>query len=190
MIEVVNDNGMNRRTAVYQDLLYDMEFSANPHNYTRAQALQYRFGYIEGVGGQEIGDINIVRDYDKTLTPILINEDLEEEPIAEIMTNLLETDVLLVPVTQIRPEDERVTLDKFIKVEITEDEKRKRDLDLINSIDLSKYSPEKMKANDEENEKLKKMQADNERLKSMEEANKKYDRMRREEEEAMARAEE
>jgi hypothetical protein len=84
MIEVVNDNGMNRRSGMYQDLLYLMENSANPHGYDRKALRQYRFGVIEGVGGQETGDTNIARDYDKTLVPRLIESDVETEPIKEV----------------------------------------------------------------------------------------------------------
>jgi hypothetical protein len=84
MIEVVNDNGMNRRSGMYQDLLYLMENSANPHGYDRKALRQFRFGVIEGVGGQETGDTNIARDYDKTLVPRLIESDVETEPIKEV----------------------------------------------------------------------------------------------------------
>jgi len=152
MIEVVSDNGMNRRNPVFCDLLYMMEFSENPHGYGRNEAMKYRFGFIEGVGGQELGDTNIVRDCDRTLVPILIAEDLEEEPICEIVPNLLEIDLLLVPVTQIRPSDQRVTSDVEIEHIETADEKNEREMELINSIDLSKYSPEKIKAANQRNE--------------------------------------
>ena len=84
LIEVVNDNGMNRRTGMYQDLLYLMENSANPHGYDRKGLRHYRFGVIEGVGGQETGDTNIARDYDKSLVPRLIESDVESEPIKEV----------------------------------------------------------------------------------------------------------
>ncbi len=144
MIEVFNDNGMNRRTPIFQDLIYTMETSANPHDYSRNDRLHYRFGFIEGVGGQELGETNIVRDYDKTLTPHLISEDLEGEPIREIINDLLEHDILLVPVSQIRPKDGQVTMQPWIETIETEEEKRKRELEMINSIDLSKYSPEKI----------------------------------------------
>ncbi|GMI27175.1 hypothetical protein TeGR_g2617 [Tetraparma gracilis] len=144
MIEVVNDNGMNRRTAVFQDLLFLMEHSSNPHKYPRKELLHYRFGIIEGVGGQELGDTNVVRDYDRSLAPILIKEEVEDEPIREIVANLLELDLLLVPVSQIRPSDDCVTLRLQVQDIVTEEEKMKRDLELINSIDLSKYSPEKI----------------------------------------------
>ena len=142
---------MNRRSSAYQDLLYTMEFSANPHGYGRKEAMRYRFGYISGVGGQEGGDVNIVRDVDRLAAPVLIGEEVEEEPVCEVVANLLETDLVLVPVTQIRPQDGRVTLDKHVEPEVITDKmkeemKAARDKNLIASIDLSRYSPEKIAA--------------------------------------------
>ncbi|GMI05255.1 hypothetical protein TrRE_jg7605 [Triparma retinervis] len=146
MIEVVNDNGMNRRTGMYQDLLYLMENSANPHGYDRKGLRHYRFGVIEGVGGQETGDTNIARDYDKSLVPRLIESDVESEPIKEIIDNLLELDILLVPVSQIRPQDGSVTMQIWRPEFKTEEEVMKDAVEYINNIDLTKYSPEKLEA--------------------------------------------
>lgn len=185
MIEVVNDNGMNRRTAMYQDLLYLMESSANPHSYERKALLKYRFGTIEGIGerfctassffclppssrerlsyitcfaplgGQELGDTNVARDYDKSLTPQLIDSELEEKPVKEVIDNLLELDILLVPVSQIRPQDSAVTMQVWIDEMKTEEEVMKESIAYINSIDLTKYSPEKVEmANRNEEEEL------------------------------------
>eukprot|EP00520_Triparma_pacifica_P016695 CAMPEP_0118648254 /NCGR_PEP_ID=MMETSP0785-20121206/9056_1 /TAXON_ID=91992 /ORGANISM="Bolidomonas pacifica, Strain CCMP 1866" /LENGTH=163 /DNA_ID=CAMNT_0006540431 /DNA_START=285 /DNA_END=772 /DNA_ORIENTATION=- len=146
MIEVVNDNGMNRRTGMYQDLLYLMENSANPHGYDRKALRQYRFGVIEGIGGQETGDTNIARDYDKSSVPRLIESDVETEPIKEIVENLLELDILLVPISQIRPQDGVVTMQIWRPEFKTEQEVMKEAVEYINDIDLSKYSPEKLEA--------------------------------------------
>ena len=54
LVECVNDRGMNRRTTVYQDLLHLMASSPNPHGYGGKELRGYLFGYIEGVGGQEV----------------------------------------------------------------------------------------------------------------------------------------
>lgn len=56
MIEVTKSDSMLRRSAMFQDLLYLMEESANPHSYDRKALRHYRFGVIEGVGGQETGE--------------------------------------------------------------------------------------------------------------------------------------
>ena len=105
LVECVNDRGMNRRTTVYQDLLHLMTSSANPHGYTKKELQGYRFGYIEGVGGQETGGGNVARDYDKSLVPALVSRDAEGERVRDVIPNLLEVDVILVPNSQIRSKD-------------------------------------------------------------------------------------
>ena len=67
---------------------------------------------------------------------------LQEEPIYEIMGNLLELDLMIVPVSQVRPKDGSVTMNAWVDVALTKEEKQKQDIDAINAIDLSKYSSE------------------------------------------------
>ena len=137
---------MNRRTAMFQDLLHLMATSANPHGYEGKKKMKYRFGVIEGIGGQELGDSNFTRDYDKSLVPRLIASGVESEPIKEVVGNLLELDILLVPVSQIRPQDGSVTSQIWQETFETEEEKMKRTVATINAIDLTKYSPDKIQA--------------------------------------------
>ena len=163
LIEVFNDNGMNRRTALFQDVLHTMMTAFNPHQYPIGQLATYRFGVMAGIGGREVGDVNITRDYDKMQVPSLISEDVESEPICTIVHNLNDIDLIIVPISQIRPQDQAVSLQQYIEVAVVEANKKKKELDYINSIDLSKYSPDKIAAANQ--------------------------RIRREEEDAMAKAE-
>lgn len=131
---------------MYQDLLHLMATGSNPHEYEGKKIMKYRFGVIEGIGGQELGDTNFTRDYDKSLVPRLIDSEVESEPIKEVVGNLLELDILLVPVSQIRPQDGSVTAQIWQDTFETEEEKMKRTVDHINEIDLTKYSLEKIQA--------------------------------------------
>ena len=47
----------------------------------------------------------MARDYDKFLVPSLIPLDAEGERVRDVIPNLLEVDVILVPVSQIRQKD-------------------------------------------------------------------------------------
>mmetsp|Transcript_7944 Transcript_7944/g.16591 ORF Transcript_7944/g.16591 Transcript_7944/m.16591 type:complete len:215 (-) Transcript_7944:34-678(-) len=140
LVECVNDRGMNRRTTVYQDLLHLMTSSPNPHGYGARELRGYRFGYIEGVGGQETAEVSVARDYDKSLVPSLIPLDAEGERVRDVIPNLLEVDVILVPVSQIRQKDGACTAIAWREeFEMKEAEKMKKTVDYINSIDLEKY---------------------------------------------------
>lgn len=140
MIETSNEGGMNRRTMLFQELHHVMMTSSNPHAYKKTQLHEYRFGVLSGVGGIEEGDRNVTRDYDKTAVPSLFSLELEEEPIAQIMGNLLEYDLLVVPISQVRPKDELVSINVYEEVVLTEKEQAKQDVEAINSINLEKYN--------------------------------------------------
>ena len=145
MIEVVNDNGMNRRTVLYQDLLYTMNNSNNPHLYSNHELQQYRFAVMEGVGGRETGEMNIARDYDSSVVPRLIGLEEEGGLIPSIIPNFFDLDILLIPVSQIRRGDQLVTLvrEEDIIREKEEDLEKKK-IEYMKSIDLDKYSASKI----------------------------------------------
>ena len=166
LIEVFNDRGMNRRTALFQDVLHTLVNSANPHGYSKAELADYRFAVMSGVGGREVGETNVARDFDRSAVPTLILSQREEETVVAVVGNLNDQDVIIIPISQIRQKDQAVSLLEYKEVVITVAEKKKMEIDYINSIDLSKYSPEKIKA-----------------------ANTRSQKEREEEEEAMARAE-
>ena len=121
MIEYKFEDGMYRRTMIYQELMHIMDSSSssctNPHGYKDSDKREYVFGTIPGVGeennqansttnGTTI-DISFTIKYD--VVPTIIQQDVEDEPIVEIIGDPLKYDIIIVPITQVRPYDNIVT---------------------------------------------------------------------------------
>ena len=92
------------------------------------------------LSSSQTAEVSIARDYDKSLVPSLISPDAEGERVRDVIPNLLEVDVILVPVSQIRRKDGACTAIAWREeFEMKEAEKTKKTVDYINSIDLDKY---------------------------------------------------
>jgi hypothetical protein len=158
-VEIQMDRGMQRRTTLYQEILYlclNLEndiggTGGNPHEYTEAQMRGgYRFATMENVGGREeesstkdpeTGEIIGMKMPPTEARPILIKlEDEDQRTIMEIIPNLLDVDVIIVPLTQVRKEDDIVTNIRWAEVAaLAAAAKKKEEEAYIASIDLSKY---------------------------------------------------
>lgn len=88
-LEYTVDKGMVRRSALYQELLFVMTTSSNIYQRPRAEMRKYRLGVLKQ--GEDI--------------PRLIPEHLENVPIAEIVKDLYLHDLVVVPLSQLSPDD-------------------------------------------------------------------------------------
>lgn len=95
-IEVMNDNGMNRRTSLFQELLSVMLELPNPHGWPAAVALTYRFG----VWPDESYDV-----VHSSVKPKVIPHDNEIDLVSKWIPRPLEQDLILIPQAQIDPQD-------------------------------------------------------------------------------------
>lgn len=95
-IEEKEVNGIKKRTIFYTEFVYFMQRCPNPLGYQDAESLTtYSIGLLNVIDERHfvpsVEDIRIVR------------EDEETEPICNIVSNLLSTDLVLIPKTQIHP---------------------------------------------------------------------------------------
>eukprot|EP00629_Pelagomonadales_sp_RCC1024_P012459 CAMPEP_0119273938 /NCGR_PEP_ID=MMETSP1329-20130426/11167_1 /TAXON_ID=114041 /ORGANISM="Genus nov. species nov., Strain RCC1024" /LENGTH=202 /DNA_ID=CAMNT_0007274199 /DNA_START=169 /DNA_END=774 /DNA_ORIENTATION=- len=95
-IETWNNDGMLRRTALFQELLAVMIELDNVHDYPPADALQYRFG---------VWPLDDYENYPPGTVPTIIPREREEDLVAAWITDPLTQDLLLVPQTQVNPSD-------------------------------------------------------------------------------------
>ncbi len=116
MIEYKFEDGMYRRTMIYQEIMHIMDSSCtNPHGYKDSDKREYVFGTIPGVGeenNQAISTTNgaaIDISFSTYGVPTIIQQDVEDEPIVEIIGDPLKYDIIIVPITQVRPYDNIVT---------------------------------------------------------------------------------
>mmetsp|Transcript_34002 Transcript_34002/g.49887 ORF Transcript_34002/g.49887 Transcript_34002/m.49887 type:complete len:169 (+) Transcript_34002:1184-1690(+) len=104
MIEFTEDNGMFRRSMFFTELSNIMEQCSNPHGYKCKDLKEYAFATMKGVGGDEKSErLELDR------APAIISRDVEEEPICEVIANLLQLDLILVPISQMCPIDNAIT---------------------------------------------------------------------------------
>lgn len=90
LVEVQNDRGMLRRTALFQELL-SLAFSLpNPFNYPDEDLRKYRFGVFAEEG-----------DEVPTLIPLEVEDDLLA---VKALKDVITEDLLLIPQSQIRPD--------------------------------------------------------------------------------------
>ncbi|CAM9849960.1 unnamed protein product [Pylaiella littoralis] len=92
LIELKEDRGMMRRTPLFQELLFTMVNSSNPHNYGKNVGYKYRFAVFNEEHAQR--DEYIV----PTLVPV--EDELSDTPVLEYYRN---RDLIIVPATQISP---------------------------------------------------------------------------------------
>ena len=95
-IEEKEVNGVMKRTTFYTDFVYFMQRCPNPLGYQDKETMTtYSIGLLNVIDEKHfapsVEDITIVR------------EDEETEPICNIVSNLLSTDLVLIPKTQIHP---------------------------------------------------------------------------------------
>ncbi|KAL7504162.1 hypothetical protein ACHAXN_001860 [Cyclotella atomus] len=97
-IEEKELNGVKKRTIFYTEFIHFMQRCPNPLGYQDKESLtSYRIGLL-----------NIVEDTYKLVQPsaddiVLVQEDEETKPICEVVSDLLSTDLVLIPKTQIHP---------------------------------------------------------------------------------------
>eukprot|EP00614_Pseudopedinella_elastica_P006985 CAMPEP_0172603498 /NCGR_PEP_ID=MMETSP1068-20121228/23749_1 /TAXON_ID=35684 /ORGANISM="Pseudopedinella elastica, Strain CCMP716" /LENGTH=225 /DNA_ID=CAMNT_0013405259 /DNA_START=235 /DNA_END=913 /DNA_ORIENTATION=+ len=90
LIETVNDNNMIRRSPLYQEFLITVSNIPNPYKYGDKDLRHYRFAAFAQPGD---------------LFPTLIPKEEEETMlVVDSVPNFLTDDLLLVPVSQVRPD--------------------------------------------------------------------------------------
>ncbi len=106
--ETEGDGGrIRKRTLFFQEFLFFAERCSNPHGYGKEDRKNYRIGVLRvgdvaeegaapsGYGAREM-DIKLIR------------EDVETEPIFEVVGDVLGTDFVLIPRCQLHPETGRL----------------------------------------------------------------------------------
>lgn len=95
-IEEKEVNGVLKRTKFYNEFLHFMQRCPNPLGYQDKESLTtYSLGLLKVIDDKQIAvnddDIRILR------------EDEETDPICDVVSHLLSTDLVLIPKTQIHP---------------------------------------------------------------------------------------
>ncbi|CAM9646625.1 unnamed protein product [Ectocarpus sp. 4 AP-2014] len=87
LIELTEDRGMMRRTPLFQELLFTMINSSNPHNYGKDLRYKYRFAHpAQGINAPP------------TLVPV--EHEQSDMPVLDYYQS---QDLIIVPATQISP---------------------------------------------------------------------------------------
>mmetsp|Transcript_41741 Transcript_41741/g.50014 ORF Transcript_41741/g.50014 Transcript_41741/m.50014 type:complete len:164 (+) Transcript_41741:135-626(+) len=92
MIEVTCDKGMYRRSALFSEIRHVMSTSPNPHEYPQSMANKYVFGSMKG-----LADSNENSLMSENHVPLVISEDVEDEPIIDILGHNSEYDLIIIP---------------------------------------------------------------------------------------------
>eukprot|EP00569_Conticribra_weissflogii_P001754 CAMPEP_0171351968 /NCGR_PEP_ID=MMETSP0878-20121228/40300_1 /TAXON_ID=67004 /ORGANISM="Thalassiosira weissflogii, Strain CCMP1336" /LENGTH=175 /DNA_ID=CAMNT_0011857413 /DNA_START=209 /DNA_END=736 /DNA_ORIENTATION=+ len=107
--ETEGDGGrIRKRTLFFQEFLFFMERCSNPYGYGKEDLKNYRIGVLR------VGDVAETKNGgDGEAVPNakdikLIREDVETEPIFEVVGDVLGTDFVLIPSCQLHPETGRL----------------------------------------------------------------------------------
>eukprot|EP00586_Coscinodiscus_wailesii_P012925 CAMPEP_0172497096 /NCGR_PEP_ID=MMETSP1066-20121228/95155_1 /TAXON_ID=671091 /ORGANISM="Coscinodiscus wailesii, Strain CCMP2513" /LENGTH=167 /DNA_ID=CAMNT_0013269689 /DNA_START=99 /DNA_END=602 /DNA_ORIENTATION=- len=114
-IEMETDRGLQRHTIAYIELRNNARLCHNWHDYPEERVTtHYRFGTrFGGTKKNTRGFLEVAVGGNVPPPPLVICEDVEDEPILEIVgTEREEIDLVVIPVTQIRPSDDVVTCEK------------------------------------------------------------------------------
>lgn len=127
MIEYHMDKGMVRRSVLYSQLLHLMSMAGNPHSRPESDKLKYVFGTIRrdqtateslksSISGFSKQELNAEEECcyrnDVRNVPLIIQEEIEEEPLSEIFGDSL-IELIVVPLKLVRPGDSIVTAGKL-----------------------------------------------------------------------------
>ncbi|CAM9438741.1 unnamed protein product [Ectocarpus fasciculatus] len=91
LIELTEDRGMMRRTPLFQELLFTMINSSNPHNYGKDLRYKYRFAVLKEHPAPGINEL-------PTLIPV--EHEQSDMPVLDYYRS---QDLIIVPATQISP---------------------------------------------------------------------------------------
>lgn len=105
IIEFENHNGMYKKTAFNLELRYIMRNACNPHGYSNADLLSYEFATV-GTGESESDYKEMVSD----VKPNLLSLKVETELVGGALFGV---DLVLVPRSQIRPQDRKLTSEQW-----------------------------------------------------------------------------
>jgi hypothetical protein len=105
IIEFENRNGMCKKTACNLELRYIMRNACNPHGYSNADLLSYEFATVDT--GESVSDN---KEMASNVIPDLLSPKVETELVGEALSGL---DLVLVPRTQIRPQDKKLTSEQW-----------------------------------------------------------------------------
>jgi hypothetical protein len=105
MIEFEQVDGMYKRTTLNLELRYIMRKACNPHGYSFCDLLSYDFATVEA-GPWKSDSKKLLID----AVPNLLSPKLETELVGG---QLLGLDLVLVPKTQIRPQDSKIASEKW-----------------------------------------------------------------------------
>jgi hypothetical protein len=105
IIEFEDHNGMYKKTALNLELRYVMKNACNPHGYINADLLNYEFATV-GTGESE----SDCKEMLSNIKPDLLSLKVETELVGGALSG---ADLVLVPRTQIRPQDNKITGEKW-----------------------------------------------------------------------------
>lgn len=98
LIEERERNGVMKRTTFYSEFIRFMQSCPNPLGYQDQESLTgYRLGLLKVVDDKYMNIAPTAEDI------TLLCEDEESEPICQVVDDLLSTDFVLIPKTQIHP---------------------------------------------------------------------------------------
>jgi hypothetical protein len=107
IIEFEDKNGMYKKTALNLELGYIMKNACNPHGYTNADLLNYEFATVGTSTGKSESDC---KEMLTNVKPDLVFPKVETELVGRALSGV---DLVLVPRTQIRPQDNKLTSEKW-----------------------------------------------------------------------------
>ena len=99
-IQEYEENGVKKRSSFYTEFLQFMQRIQNPGYEDSEPSPSYQIGVLRNKDGQcNISTISIIQ------------RELECEPICEVVRELLGTDFVLIPSTQIHPETRQLSIE-------------------------------------------------------------------------------
>ena len=96
---------MYRRTPFYAELLYRMRTCPNPFEYSGPDLDRYKFAVLKNISRDQ-SERRITcnqQERIRSMRPAVISDDVEDEPMSEVIGNLHNVDLVLVPLSQVRP---------------------------------------------------------------------------------------
>ncbi|CAM9478044.1 unnamed protein product [Choristocarpus tenellus] len=90
-IELKEERGMMRRTSLFQEVIFTMISSPNPHKYGKEDMYKYRFGFFKEDSSSDVPSL------------VALEDEAEDAKVLDYCRNAVCQDLIIIPATQVSP---------------------------------------------------------------------------------------